>query len=78
MSRSQQAVGRRVQAPQLRTAQAGAYANLGVLYETRGDLARASEYWIKARDIFSQIPMLHMVEKVQKWLDESDAIRSKK
>ena len=49
------------------------YGNLGILYERRGDLARAREHWIKAREIFSQISMPHMVEKVQKWLDESHA-----
>ncbi|MGD2110971.1 MAG: tetratricopeptide repeat protein, partial [Phycisphaerae bacterium] len=46
------------------------YGNLGTVYEQRGDVATAREYWTKARDLFEQIGIPHEVEKVQAWLDE--------
>ena len=48
------------------------YRNLGTVYKHRGNLAAAREHWTKARDLFAQIDMPHMVAKVQAWLDELD------
>ncbi|MEE9212725.1 MAG: tetratricopeptide repeat protein, partial [Phycisphaeraceae bacterium] len=53
---------------------ANAYSNLGVIYQTRGDPAGARELWVKARDLFAQIGMPHMVEMVQGWLDKLDQL----
>jgi len=44
------------------------YGNLGSVYEQRGDPAKARDLWTKARDLFAQIGMPHMVEKVEGWL----------
>jgi tetratricopeptide (TPR) repeat protein len=46
------------------------YSNLATIYETRGDLDKAREYWEKALELFKKIGMSHMVEKVQKWIDD--------
>ena len=45
------------------------YANLGVVYETRGEVDKARAYWEKSRDIFAGMGVEHMVEKVQGWID---------
>ena len=52
--------------------QAIALGNLGIVYKTRGDLDGARERWTKARDLFRDIGMPHMVAKVQGWLDGLD------
>ena len=50
---------------------ANAYSDLGTVYEKRGDRAVACDYWTKARDLYAQIGMPHMVEKMQGLLDET-------
>lgn len=45
------------------------YANLGAVYEQRGDLFAAREHGLKARDLFTRAQMPHMAEKAQRWLD---------
>jgi tetratricopeptide (TPR) repeat protein len=49
---------------------ANQYGNLGIVYETRGDLKTARELWTTARDLFQRLGALHMVEKVQGWIDD--------
>ncbi len=49
---------------------ANQYANLGLIYETRGDLKEARTHWTRARDLYEKIGMPHMVAKIQNWLDE--------
>ena len=51
---------------------ANQYTNLGILNETRGDLAAARAFWVQARDLYAEIGMPHMVEKVQEMLDGLD------
>ena len=46
------------------------YANLGSIAEQRGKLGDARTLWTRARGLFEQIGMPHMVEKVQSQLDE--------
>jgi tetratricopeptide (TPR) repeat protein len=46
------------------------YGNLGNVYATRGDLGKARELWTTARDLFQRLGALHMVEKVQGWIDD--------
>ena len=48
------------------------YTNLGILADTRGDLAAARAFWVQARDLYAEIGMPHMVEKVQESLDGLD------
>ena len=50
---------------------ANQYGNLGNLAEQRGDTTEACRLWRQARDLFAQIGMPHMVEKVQGLLDEA-------
>jgi len=49
------------------------YGNLGNLAELQGKMAEARELWTQSRDLFNQVGMPHMVEKMQGWLDELDA-----
>ena len=49
------------------------YGNLGNVYYKRGEPDKAREYWILSRDLFNEIPMPHMVEKVQGGIDKLDA-----
>ena len=49
---------------------ASEYGNLGAVAAERGDLVEARELWIKARDLFEKIGILHMVERVQGWIDD--------
>ena len=46
------------------------YGNLGLIYETRGDLKEARTLWTRARDLYEKIGMEHMVAKIQNWLDD--------
>ena len=46
------------------------YCNLGLIFQTRGDLDEARKLWTKARDLYAKIGMPLMVEKVQGWLDD--------
>jgi hypothetical protein len=48
------------------------YGNLGLIYQTRGDLDRAREFWTRALDLYQKVGMPHMVDKVQGWLDALD------
>ena len=45
-------------------------ANLGSVYEQRRDIGKAREYWEKALGLYKRIGMLHMVEKIEKWISE--------
>lgn len=45
------------------------YGNLGLIFAKRGDLDKARLHWTKARDVFAQIGMPQMVERVERWLD---------
>ncbi len=49
------------------------YGNLGLIYQTRGDPAEARELWTKSCDLYRQIGVPHMVEQVQRWIDELPA-----
>ena len=44
--------------------------NLGSLSQARGDDAGAREQWIRCRDMFTEIGMIHKAEETQKWIDE--------
>ena len=57
---------------------ANQYANLGVIYEVRGDLDEARDLWIKSRDLFQKIGIPHMVSKVEGWLDGLNDSSTKK
>ncbi len=48
------------------------YGNLGVVYETRGDLAKARDFWRRSVELYQRIGMPQMVQKVQGWIDELD------
>ena len=48
---------------------AHAQSVLGMIHMQRGDFAEARRLGTMARDIYAQIGMAHMVEKVQGWLD---------
>ena len=48
---------------------ASEYGNLGNIYETRGDLDKAREYWEKSVRLFQEIGATTMVERVQGWID---------
>jgi Flp pilus assembly protein TadD len=54
------------------------YGNLGLIYETRGDIAAARRFWAKARDLFSQIGLPQMVQQVQGWLDGLGQLRDRR
>ena len=45
------------------------YGNLGAIYEERGDIKKAREYWVKARDLFAKIGMPNEVKKVEGWIE---------
>jgi len=45
------------------------YSNLGNVYEERGDIGKAREYWEKAVGLCKRIGMPHMVEKVEGWIE---------
>ncbi len=49
--------------------QANAYANLGVIFALRCDLDQTRSYWRQARDLYQQIGMPHMVQKINDWLN---------
>ncbi len=44
-------------------------ANLGGLHSAKGELDKARELWIKARDGYNIVGMEDMAEKVQQWID---------
>ena len=46
------------------------YANLGAVAERRGDTDEARRLWTQSRDLYAEIGMPHMVERVQGWLDK--------
>ena len=46
------------------------YGNLGTVAKQQDDADEARRLWTQARDLFAKIGMLHMVERVQGWLDE--------
>ena len=48
---------------------AGDHANLGLIYQARGDAETARSHWTEARDLYFKIGMPHMVERVQSDLD---------
>lgn len=48
-----------------------ATGNLGNLYKTRGDVDLACENWAKSRDLYAEIGIAGMVEKVAGWIDEA-------
>jgi tetratricopeptide (TPR) repeat protein/energy-coupling factor transporter ATP-binding protein EcfA2 len=48
------------------------YSNLGIVHRLRGEVGEARKYWIKAHYICIEMPMPHMVEKVQDWLNKLD------
>lgn len=50
------------------TGVAASYGNLGLIYQTKGDLAKAREYWKRSLDLYKKIGMPHMVEKIEGWL----------
>ena len=47
---------------------AAAYSNLGLIHEQRGDMAQACLHWRKARDLYVQIGVNPMIEKLETWL----------
>ncbi len=49
--------------------QAIRYGNLGSVYEQRGDIGKAREYWEKALGLYKRIGMPNKVKKWQGWLD---------
>ena len=48
------------------------YGNLGRLEHARGNMAGARAFWGQARDLYAEIGMPHMVEKLQGWIDSLD------
>lgn len=46
--------------------------NLGILFDNQGEADKAREYWNRSRDCYEELGAPHMVEKVQKWLDDLD------
>ena len=46
------------------------YANLGLVYKTRGELDRAEEAWTTARDLYAEIGVPRMVEQMEARLAE--------
>ena len=48
------------------------YGNLGLIYQTRGELDKARESWQKSVALFQQVGMPHMVKKVQSLIDGLD------
>ena len=49
---------------------ASEYGNLGTIYNTRGDLEQAYEYWRKALALYEEIGARPMIEQLQSLLDE--------
>jgi len=47
---------------------ANQYGNLGGVYVERGDNDKARQYWEQAVELYKRIGMLHMVEKIEKWI----------
>ena len=54
------------------------YANLGVLYEQRGNLVQAEEVWRKSLGLYQEMGagQNYDAKKVQGWLDELAEQRS--
>ena len=52
---------------------ANQYVNSGSIYKQRGDAEKTKEYLEKALELYKKIGILHMVEKVQRWMDELDS-----
>jgi len=48
----------------------------GWVYEKRGDVEKARQYWVKAVDLFKKIGMPHMVKEVQGWIERIDSASS--
>ena len=46
------------------------YANLGLVYQTRGELDKAVEHWQKSLTLFTEIGATPQIEQVQALLDE--------
>ena len=49
--------------------QAIAYGNLGLVYQTRGELDKAIEHWQKSLTLFTEIGAAQRMALVQTWLD---------
>ena len=45
------------------------YGNLGLIYQTRGDLDEARKLWGKAKELYQRIGMPHMVEEMARWIN---------
>jgi len=48
------------------------YGNLGLIHRTRGDLDKACECWRKARKLYAEIGIKHMVEQIDGWMRDAD------
>ena len=46
------------------------YGNLGLVFQARGEPDEARKLWTKARDLYAEIGIPHMVERVQGGLDD--------
>lgn len=44
------------------------YSNLGLVYQTRGELGRAVEVWKVARNLYAEIGVSNRVEQLEEWL----------
>ncbi len=49
---------------------ASTYGNLGTLARLRGDIPAARNSWTQSRDLYAESGKEHMVEQVQRVLDE--------
>jgi len=49
--------------------QAAALGNLGLIFDIRGELDKAEEFWEKAVELYKRIGMPHILEKVQGWIE---------
>lgn len=47
------------------------YGNLGLIYEMRGDVKKARQYWEKARGLYERIGIPHMVKQMQEWIERN-------
>ena len=54
----------------LKESMANQFGNLGSVYNERGNKTQAREDWIRSRDLYTEIGMPHMVQKVQGWIDK--------
>jgi len=45
------------------------YYNLGTIYNSRGEISKARDNWIRSRNMYHDIGMSHEVEDVQGWID---------